>query len=171
MQWLVGLRDILDCTTCTGFDDSRSWRRVLREAACNRQLSRLRDVFDDPLLLPAQRGMTPTAKAIEQLESLRQALDQVRATVGQRAFNPATTSLTVAIACTDYLHASVVMPLVATLRSRARGVRVALRYLHTAELEARMTRDDVDLILMTPHAAPPRYPAPTAVRDFHQFPL
>ena len=27
-------------------------------------------LFDDPLLIPAQRGMTPTAKALELLEPL-----------------------------------------------------------------------------------------------------
>ena len=130
-------------------------RLHLSQPAVSAQLSRLRDVFDDPLLLPAQRGMTPTAKAVELLDPLRQALDQVRATVGQRAFNPATASLTVAIACTDYLHAAVVMPLVAALRTRAPGVRLALRHLDPAELESQMMRGDVDLALMTPHAAPP----------------
>ena len=130
-------------------------RLHLSQPAVSAQLSRLRDVFHDPLLLPAQRGMTPTAKAIELLDPLRQALDQVRATVGQRAFDPATASLTVAIACTDYLHAAVVMPLVAALRARAPGVRVALRHLDPAELGSQMTRGDVDLALMTPHVAPP----------------
>jgi DNA-binding transcriptional LysR family regulator len=131
-------------------------RLHLSQPAVSAQLSRLRDVFDDPLLIPAQRGMTPTAKAVELLDPLRQALDQVRATVvTHRSFKPAKARLTVAIACTDYLQAAVVKPLVVQLRTRAPGVRVALRNLDIAQLEAQMAGGDVDLALMTPQAAPP----------------
>ena len=103
-------------------------RLHLSQPAVSAQLNRLRDVFDDPLLIPVQRGMTPTAKAIELLDPLRQALDQVRATVAtHRNFNPAKARLTVAIACTDYMQAAVVKPLVLEFRTMAPGVRVALR--------------------------------------------
>jgi DNA-binding transcriptional LysR family regulator len=131
-------------------------RLHLSQPAVSTQLNRLRHEFDDPLLIPAQRGMTPTAKAMELLEPLRQALDQVRATVAShRNFDPAKAKLTFAIACTDYLQAAVVKPLVVELRTRAPGIRVALRNLDVAQLEAQMARGDVDLALMTPQAAPP----------------
>ncbi|CAN7712244.1 LysR family transcriptional regulator [Variovorax sp. LjRoot84] len=131
-------------------------RLHLSQPAVSAQLSRLRDVFDDPLLIPAQRGMTPTAKAVDLLDPLRQALDQLRATVAAHSnFNPAKARLTVAIACTDYLHAALVKPLVVQLRTKAPGVRVAQRNLDIPELEAQMARGDVDLALMTPQAAPP----------------
>jgi DNA-binding transcriptional LysR family regulator len=131
-------------------------RLHLSQPAVSTQLSRLRHEFDDLLLIPAQRGMTPTAKAMELLDPLRQALDQVRATVAShRNFDPAKAKLTFAIACTDYLQAAVVKPLVAELRTRAPGVRVALRNLDMPQLETQMARGDVDLALMTPQAAPP----------------
>jgi DNA-binding transcriptional LysR family regulator len=131
-------------------------RLHLSQPAVSAQLNRLRAVFDDPLLIPVQRGMTPTAKAFELLEPLRQALDQVRATVlTHRSFDPAKAKLTVAIACTDYLQAAVVRPLVIELRTRAPGLRVALLNLDMSQLEAQMARGDIDLALMTPQAAPP----------------
>jgi DNA-binding transcriptional LysR family regulator len=131
-------------------------RLNLSQPAVSAQLNRLRYEFDDPLLIPAQRGMTPTVKAMELLEPLRQALDQVRATVAShRNFDPAKAKLTFAIACTDYLQAAVVMPLVVGLRTRAPGIRVAIRNLDVPQLEAQMARGDVDLALMTPQAAPP----------------
>jgi DNA-binding transcriptional LysR family regulator len=131
-------------------------RLHLSQPAVSTQLSRLRTMFDDPLLIPAQRGMTPTAKAMELLHPLRQALDQVRATVAShRNFDPARAELAVTIACTDYLQAAVLKPLVVELRGRAPGVRVALRNLDVLQLEAQMARGDVDLALMTPKAAPP----------------
>lgn len=131
-------------------------RLNLSQPAVSAQLNRLRHQFDDPLLIPAQRGMTPTAKAMELLDPLRQALDQVRATVvSHRNFDPAEAKLTVSIACTDYLQAVVVKPLVVELRMRAPGVRVALRNLDVPQLDAQMARGDVDLALMTPQAASP----------------
>jgi DNA-binding transcriptional LysR family regulator len=131
-------------------------RLHLSQPAVSAQLNRLRHEFDDPLLIPAQRGMTPTAKAMDLLDPLRQALDQVRATIAtHRNFDPARAKLTFAIACTDYLQAAVVKPLVVELWTRAPGVRVALRNLDVPQLEAQVARGEVDLALMTPQAAPP----------------
>jgi len=131
-------------------------RLHLSQPAVSAQLSRLREVFEDPLLIPVQRGMTPTAKALELLEPLRQALDHVRATVAvHRNFDPANAKLTLAIACTDYLQAAVIQPLIVHLRTNAPGVRVSMLNLDLAVLDAQMARGDVDLALMTPEAAPP----------------
>ena len=131
-------------------------RLHLSQPAVSAQLGRLRALFEDPLLIPAQRGMIPTAKAVELLEPLRQALDQVRATVATHAsFNTSKAKLVVTIACTDYLQAAIVRPLVLQLRDEAPGVRVALRNLDLPHLEMQMERGDVDLALMTPEGAPP----------------
>ena len=130
-------------------------RLHLSQPAVSAQLSRLRDLFDDPLLIPAQRGMTPTAKALELLDPLRHALDQVRAALAEhRHFDPGNAKLTLAIACTDYLQAVVARPLVVALRKQAPGVRIALRHLDPLQLEAQMVRGDVDLALMTPEHGP-----------------
>ncbi|MDH0866736.1 LysR family transcriptional regulator [Mitsuaria sp. GD03876] len=131
-------------------------RLHLSQPAVSAQLSRLRDVFDDPLLLPAQRGMTPTAKALALLEPLRQALDQVRGVAGSHlSFDPATADLTVTIAASDYLQAVVLQPLVLRLRRVAPGVRVAIRHLDPSQHAAQMARGDVDLGLMQPIEAAP----------------
>ncbi|WOD09843.1 LysR family transcriptional regulator [Pseudomonas sp. NyZ704] len=93
-------------------------RLHLSQPAVSAQLGRLRDIFDDPLLIPAHRGMTPTVKALELLVPLRQALDQVRATVTTHLnFEPATASLTVSIACTDYVQAALIKHLVVAMRA------------------------------------------------------
>jgi DNA-binding transcriptional LysR family regulator len=139
-------------------------RLHLSQPAVSAQLSRLRELFDDPLLIPAQRGMTPTAKALELLEPLRLALDQVRATLaGHRHFDPLKAQLTVAIACTDYLQTTLVQPLAVALRKRAPGVRIALRHLDPPQLEARMANGEVDLALMEPECAP------VSLRSRHLF--
>jgi DNA-binding transcriptional LysR family regulator len=130
-------------------------RLHLSQPAVSTQLSRLRELFDDPLLIPMQRGMAPTAKALELLDPLRHALDQVRATLAvHRHFDPEKASLTVAIACTDYLQTTVVQPLALALRKRAPNVRIALRHLDPPQLEAQMAGGEVDLALMTPEHGP-----------------
>lgn len=131
-------------------------RLHLSQPAVSAQLSRLRDVFNDPLLVPAQRGMTPTIKALELLVPLRQALDQVRATVTTHLnFEPATASLTVSIACTDYVQAALIKHLVVAMRREAPGVRIALRILDVPQLELQMTRGEVDLAVINMNGAPP----------------
>jgi DNA-binding transcriptional LysR family regulator len=131
-------------------------RLHLSQPAVSAQLNRLRQEFDDPLLIPAQRGMTPTATAMELVEPLRRSLDQVRATLAtHRNFDPTKAKLTVSIACTDYLQVAVIKPLVMALRAQAPGVRVAIRNLDLPQLEAQMARGEVDLALITPEAGPP----------------
>jgi DNA-binding transcriptional LysR family regulator len=126
-------------------------RLNLSQPAVSAQLNRLRDVFEDPLLVPARRGMTPTAKALELLGPLRQALDELRSTIQtHRDFSPARAKLTVTIACTDYIQAAVVMPLALALRQMAPGVRVAVRHWNPAEMEPQLANGEIDLAITTP---------------------
>ena len=131
-------------------------RLHLSQPAVSAQLARLRQIFDDPLLVPVHRGMTPTAKALELRGPLREALDKVRDTVVTRQqFNPARAKMTVHLACTDYIQAAAVQALVLWLRREAPGIRIAVRNLDVPQLEAQMARGEVDLALMTRHTAPP----------------
>lgn len=130
-------------------------RLHLSQPAVSAQLNRLRDMFNDPLLIPTQRGMMPTAMALELLAPLRLALDQVRDTVAtNQRFDPALAKLTITIACTDYLQTVIGRSLIQTLRQQAPGIRIALRNLEPPRLDSQMMRGEVDLALMTPDAAP-----------------
>jgi DNA-binding transcriptional LysR family regulator len=126
-------------------------RLHLSQPAVSAQLSRLRDLFDDLLLVPAHRGMTPTAKAIELLGPLRQALDQLRDTLQtHRDFSPLKARITVNVACTDYVQAVVVMPLILALRQRAPGLRIAVRNWEPAKTAQQLTSGELDLAITTP---------------------
>ena len=128
-------------------------RLHLSQPAVSAQLNRLRDVFEDPLLVPAHRGMTPTAKGLELLGPLRLALEQLRDTLqGHKDFAPERGAMTVVIACTDYIQAAVVMPLVVKLRQIAPGVRIAVRHWNPAQLDQQLASGEVDLAVTTPHA-------------------
>ncbi|MGE5476468.1 MAG: LysR family transcriptional regulator [Bacteroidales bacterium] len=135
---------------------TRAARRLnLSQPALSAQLARLRTLLGDPLLLPAQRGMIPTQRALDLQEPLHRALEQVRAVVAVGSvFDPASSGLTVSIAATDYIQYAVLMPLVAALSREAPGMRVAFRVLDVAQLQTQMERGEVDMALMTPDTVP-----------------
>lgn len=135
---------------------TRAARRLnLSQSALSAQLARLRVLLGDPLLLPAQRGMIPTQRALDLQEPLHRALEQVRVVVAVgTAFDPAVSALTVSIAATDYIQYAVLMPLVAALTREAPGMRLAFRVLDAAALPSQMERGEVDMALMTPDTVP-----------------
>jgi DNA-binding transcriptional LysR family regulator len=64
-------------------------RLNMSQPALSTRLARLRDIFDDPLLIPVQRGMVPTQKALELQPRLHEALEAVRQVVAtDSAFDP-----------------------------------------------------------------------------------
>ncbi|MFB0713272.1 LysR family transcriptional regulator [Buttiauxella noackiae] len=128
-------------------------RLHLSQPAVSAQLNRLRDMFDDPLLIPARRGMTPTAKALELIVPVRESLDRLRLTLqSHKDFYPERANLTVTISCTDYTQAAIVMPLVLTLRQRAPGVRIAARPYNPLQFEQQLASGEVDIAIASPDA-------------------
>ena len=136
---------------------TRAARRLgLSQPALSAQLARLRDLFGDPLFLPAQRGVTPTARALELEGPVRRALDQVHDVLARgRGFDPATADLTVAIACSDYVQVAAITALVLDLRVRAPKLRLAIRQLDGSLLDRQMEAGVIDLAVMTPSTAAP----------------
>nr|WP_145324248.1 MULTISPECIES: LysR family transcriptional regulator [unclassified Rhizobium] len=129
-------------------------RLHMSQPALSAQLNRLRDLFKDPLLVPAHRGMVPTATALELIGPLRASLDQLRGTLQSHdSFSPATAELTISIACTDYVEAVVVAPLIVTLREKAPKIRLAVHRLAPASVARQLADGDVDLVIATPDAA------------------
>jgi DNA-binding transcriptional LysR family regulator len=130
-------------------------RLHISQPALSAQLARLRRIFDDQLLLPAQRGMVPTARALELQEPLRRALEEVRrVTVTGGAFDPAGASLTLTIAASDYVQVAVLLDFTLRLRGAAPNIRIGIRALDGAAIGGQMERAEVDLALMTAETAP-----------------
>lgn len=130
-------------------------RLNLSQPAISTRLTRLRDLLGDPLLLPAQRGMIPTERALELQEPLHNALEGVRRVVAENSpFDPSTITATIAIAASDYVQYAILMPLLDVLRRDAPGIKVAWRTINTSMLDSQMARGDVSLALSTPETAP-----------------
>jgi DNA-binding transcriptional LysR family regulator len=123
-------------------------------------LAKLRDIFDDPLLLPGPRGMRPTARAESLREPLREALASLeRAVSPQAAFDPASADKTWRIAATDYTESTVLLPALSGLRAAAPRTRIAVLEIMPPRLAKQAENGEIDLAF---HIASPE------TAGFHQ---
>lgn len=135
---------------------TRAAKRLnISQPALSARLNRLRDLFGDPLLVPAQRGMIPTPRALELREPLRQALEGVHAVVMKgQVFEPARATGVINIAASDYVQHTLLRPMIAQLRQQAPQLRLAWHHIDGSKLLGRMERSEIDLALITPSTAP-----------------
>ena len=153
----------LDLNLLKAFDALMDERNVTRAAerlavsqpAVSATLNRLRDALDDPLFVRAQRGITPTARALALSAPIKRILADIEAVVRPTVFDPATAEFTVKLSATDYALRAVVVPFVARLRRSAPGARVAVLPAHGPDLLEQLERGELDLALITPQMAPP----------------
>lgn len=84
---------------------TRAARRLGRsQPAASHALSRLRELFDDPLLVAGAGGMQPTPLADSLRDPLERALRQVESVLAtERTFDPATTHRSFSLGCPDIL--------------------------------------------------------------------
>jgi DNA-binding transcriptional LysR family regulator len=86
-------------------------RLGLSQSATSHALGRLRNFFQDPLLVRTAKGMVPTLRAEELTASLEQILSQIEQMIQPSFFNPEMAKGKIRIAATDYATA-VILPVV-----------------------------------------------------------
>jgi len=119
------------------------------------QLAKLRDVFDDPLLLPGPRGMRPTKRAEQLREPLREALGALeRAVAPPAAFDPVRAQETWRLAATDYAESTIVLPALRRLRPAAPMSRLAVVEMVPPRFEKQAEQGEIDLAFHTVEGAP-----------------
>lgn len=150
LNLLKALDALLDERSVTRAAD----RLALTQPAVSGMLNRLRESFDDPLFVRAQRGIVPTLRAEQLATPVKQLLADIQGLLQPQAFDPATASMTVKLAATDYALRAVVAPFLAVLRKQAPNIRVAVQPVDTQALPAQMDRGDIDLALVTPQSVP-----------------
>ncbi|WP_249673590.1 LysR family transcriptional regulator [Pseudomonas abieticivorans] len=118
-------------------------------------LAKLRDIFDDPLLLPGPRGMRATARADALREPLRQALAALEFAVAPASpFDPAQARDTWRVAASDYSESTILLPALNGLRRQAPGTRLAVVHVVPARLARQAEQGEVDLAFHTSDDAP-----------------
>lgn len=94
----------------------------LSQPAMSRALGRLREMFDDPLLVRVKGGMQPTDRALELYPQVEEVLASVRQLVQPVRFDPRTTTGTIRMAAPDIVVYMLVPPLMRALAERAPGL-------------------------------------------------
>lgn len=118
-------------------------------------LAKLRDIFDDPLLIPGPRGMRPTARAEALREPLRLALEALEQAVAPASpFDPGAAQDVWRIAASDYGESAIVLPALAGLRTAAPGTRIAVVEMQPSRIARQAAQGDIDLALHTVDGSP-----------------
>jgi len=128
---------------------SRAAERVfLSQSAMSHALNRLRQQFDDPLLVRSGNGLQPTARALAILPEVRQALQLVNQTLTPPGeFDPAIASRRFTIACTDFFEAVIFPDLVARLQKIAPKVKLEIEIISPDTFSQGLESGKVDLVL------------------------
>lgn len=130
-------------------------RLSLTQPAVSGMLNRLRESFDDPLFVRAQRGIVPTLRAEQLAAPVKQLLADIEALLQPQGFDPVSAQLTLRLASTDYALRAIVLPFLSSLRQHAPNIRVSVQPVDEHALAGQLDRGDIDLALITPDTAAP----------------
>jgi DNA-binding transcriptional LysR family regulator len=123
LNLLVVLRALLSERHVT-----RAAARVgLSQSATSHALSRLRELYDDPLLVRSGRALTLTSRAARLLPALERGLSALENVVaGEPEFEPSSARRTFTIGMADYMQALIAGSLLRELATRAPGIDLAI---------------------------------------------
>ncbi len=129
---------------------TRAARRLnVSQPAMSAALSRLRDYFQDELLVVHGRRMHPTPHAESLAGPINQLLGDAEALITASArFDPTSTRRAFRIVASDYITSSVVAPLAARLAQEAPGIRLELML--PAEEAAQLVMEGKADLIVTP---------------------
>jgi DNA-binding transcriptional LysR family regulator len=126
---------------------TRAAERIgVTQSALSHALRRLRELFDDPLLVRGHGGMVLTARAQALVVPLRSGLVTLdRAIARAPSFEPATARRTFRMTTPDLFDALVIPVLLERLRVEAPGVDLVIAQLDAQELPRALETGEVDL--------------------------
>ncbi|WP_425414084.1 LysR family transcriptional regulator [Pleomorphomonas oryzae] len=123
-------------------------RLGLSQSAVSHALSRLRELFDDPLFSRRPDGLTPTRRALELAPRIRDLMRVTRNLINSGGvFEPATSARQFRLAANDLVATLFGPPLVKRLADEAPATRLATRFaVGKAALDA-LRKDELDLAI------------------------
>ena len=151
---LVSLNALLEETNVT----RAAARLHVSQPALSAQLARLRELFDDPLLVPSEtgRGMVPTARALAIKGPLQEALRQLENAISDPGtFDPRRAERTFVVAADDNAVTMFGVELIRQMeQSGGPGLRVSFCEPQLESIVARMERGELDLLLGAAQSIP-----------------
>ena len=128
----------------------------LTQPAMSKRLARLRSLFGDELLTRTNKGMKPTARALELVEPIRVALKQIQVTIdGCSEFKPELSSRTFRIATTDLVVITLIPKLMQLMEKRSPDIRLIIQNINRRHLVNALETGETDLAITALPDAPP----------------
>jgi DNA-binding transcriptional LysR family regulator len=111
-------------------------------------LSRLRGIFDDPLLVRTPSGMQATPHALDVLEDVRAALSHLKSAFAVRSsFDPGGSQQTFKLAASDSLAHLILPGLLRVCSAHARGIKLTLRPAVPNRIRDWLETGEIDLVI------------------------
>lgn len=117
------------------------------QPAVSHALARLRDLFNDPLLVRHGGRLEPTIRALEIAPRLAEAMGRMRSLLTPVGFDPATERHVFRVAMSDYGAAVLLPRLMATLRVEAPHVDLIVNQASREVMASQVTDGEIDLAL------------------------
>src|SRR6478672_6559421 len=128
-------------------------------------LTRLGDLFGDPLFVRTQRGLLATPRAQALANPLKQLLADSQFLVAREAFDPANVEMTFNISSNDYMQHAVLVPFVKMLRREAPQIKLAIAPPIIEGLSEALARGQIDLAVTIPEFAMSDLPSRLLYRE------
>lgn len=131
----------------------------LSQSATSSALGRLREYFDDELLVLKGRQMILTSRAEELIEPTKAVLEQISSTIAVKPkFNPATSDRLLRIMASDYMTEVLLAPTITKLREIAPAIQYEIQHMSGSPVEA-LERGHVDLLVTVDFATSADHPS------------
>jgi DNA-binding transcriptional LysR family regulator len=126
---------------------SRAAERMgLSQSATSEALARLRERFDDPLLVRGREGMQPTPRALELRSQVHEIVERMRLlTAGIEAFDPASCTTRFRLATSDYSQFLLMPRLTEMLAADAPDVSVDVLPVNIRRVEEALDLGEIDI--------------------------
>lgn len=139
----------------------------LSQPAMSSALGRLRDYFQDELLVSVGRQMKPTAFGEALMPLVARVMEDVEDVVAtSSAFDPATSTRSFRLGASDYIAHVLIVPLMRELRVHAPAVRIEIEA-PTEALIRRLDEGEIDLVLTPDEFLSDDYPSHLLFEEEH----
>ena len=152
LNLLVALDVLLDECHIT----NSAHRLNLSQPAMSRTLARLREAFDDPILVRVPNGYNRTERARALAEPLKAVLDQIRYTLAEPVFDPKSYSGEFRICTLDYGEVVVVPRFMKVISEKAPNAKIVIVHRPIYAI-AEMLEGTADIILGSMFPSTPKH--------------
>ncbi len=118
------------------------------QPAVSNNISRLREMFNDPLFVRVKNGVSPTPLARDLIGPVRKALSILDKSVKQlEVFDPATSERTIHISMGDLAEVIILSALVQTIRAESAGIRIHNYLTPRDSIPLKLTSGEIDFAI------------------------